>query len=65
MRIDAYSLLDLRAGTAFGDGRYRVWLWGKNVTDKYYWSNVFVAGDSASRFVGQPATYGVSAIARF
>jgi iron complex outermembrane recepter protein len=64
MRVDAYSLLDLRAGTAFGDGRYRVWFWGKNVADKYYWSNVFVAGDGASRFAGQPATYGVSASAR-
>jgi iron complex outermembrane recepter protein len=65
MHIAAYGLLDLRAGTTFGDGRYRAWAWGRNVTDTYYWSNVFVAGDAASRFVGQPATYGVSFSARF
>ncbi len=65
MRIDAFTLVDLRAGVTFGDGRYRVWLWGKNVANTYYWSNVFVAGDSASRFVGQPATFGVSVSALF
>jgi outer membrane receptor protein involved in Fe transport len=66
MRIDGYSLLDLRAGVAFGGAtRCRVWLWGKNVGNTYYWSNVFVAGDAASRFAGQPATYGISVSARF
>jgi len=65
VRIDGFTLLDLRAGAAFGAGRYRVWVWGKNVANTYYWNNVFVAGDSASRFVGQPATYGVSLSARF
>jgi iron complex outermembrane receptor protein len=65
MRIDDYLLVDLRAGLTLRDGRYRVWVWGKNVGDTYYWSNVFVAGDAASRFVGQPATYGVSLSGRF
>lgn len=65
-RIDAHTLLDLRAGLAFGAGKaYRFWLWGKNVRNTYYWSNVFVAGDSASRFAGQPATYGATFSARF
>lgn len=60
LRIKSYSLLDLRAGITFQGGRCRLWVWGKNVADTYYWNNVFVAGDSASRFVGEPATYGVS-----
>ena len=60
MRIKGYSLLDVRAGVTLGDGRYRLWAWGKNVADTYYWSNVFVAGDAASRFVGEPAVWGVS-----
>lgn len=64
-RIDAYGLLDLRLGATFGGGRYRAWLWGTNVTNKYYWNNVFAAGDGISRFVGQPATYGVSLAGRF
>ncbi len=64
-RIDSYALLDLRAGANFSDGRYRLWLWGQNVTNTYYWNNVFSAGDGVSRFTGQPATYGLSLSARF
>jgi iron complex outermembrane recepter protein len=64
MRIDSFALLDLRAGLDFGDGRYRLWGWGKNATDKYYWTNVFANGNAIARFVGQPCTYGVSFSAR-
>jgi iron complex outermembrane recepter protein len=66
MRIDAFTLLDLRAGVTFGNRRYRAWIWGKNVANTYYWNNVFVGGaDVVSRFVGEPATYGASLSARF
>jgi iron complex outermembrane receptor protein len=65
LRIDAYTLLDLRAGVESPDGRRRLWLWGKNVTNEYYWSNVFPNTNVVARFVGQPATYGVSLSARF
>ena len=65
MRIDSFTLLDLRAGLDFGNGRYRVWTWGKNVTDEYYWTNVFANGNAIARFVGRPATFGVSFLARF
>ena len=64
-RIDASTLLDLRAGADLDEGRYRVWAWARNVTDKYYWTNVFANGNAVARFVGQPATYGVSLTARF
>jgi len=65
MRIDSFTLLDLRAGLDFSNGRYRVWAWGKNVTNEYYWTNVFANGNAVARFVGQPAAYGVSFSARF
>ena len=65
MRIDSFTLLDLRAGLELSNGHYRVWVWGKNVTDEYYWSNVFANGNAIARFVGQPATYGISLSARF
>jgi len=65
MRIDSFALLDLRAGVEFANRRYRIWAWGQNVTDKYYWSNVFANGNAIARFVGQPATYGVSFSGRF
>jgi len=65
MRIDSFTLVDLRAGLELRDGRYRVWAWGKNVTDEYYWSNVFANGNAVARFVGQAEAYGLSLSARF
>lgn len=65
LKIESFTLLDLRMGLEFGAARYRVWVWGKNVTNEYYWNNVFANGNAIARFVGQPATYGVSASARF
>ena len=65
MRLDPFTLLDLRAGLQLDDGRYNVWFWGKNVTNKYYWTNVFATGNAVARFPGNPATYGVSLSARF
>jgi outer membrane receptor protein involved in Fe transport len=65
LRINAFTLLDLRAGLRFGDGRYRVWAWGKNVTNEYYWSNVFANANAVARFVGRPATYGITLAGRF
>jgi hypothetical protein len=46
-------------------GRYRIWAWGKNVSSEYYWTNVLPYGNAISRYVGQPATYGVSLSGRF
>lgn len=63
--IDAHALLDLRAGIELEQGNYRVWAWGKNVTNRYYWSNVLPYGNTLSRYVGQPATYGLSISKRF
>ena len=63
-RIDAFTVLGLRAGVTFDDGRYRLWVWGKNVTNEYYWSNVFANGDAISRFVAEPATFGLGLSAR-
>jgi outer membrane receptor protein involved in Fe transport len=65
LRIDSYSLFDLRAGAEFDNGRYRVWAWGKNITNKYYWTDAFVYGNTISRFAGQPATFGISLSSRF
>jgi outer membrane receptor protein involved in Fe transport len=64
-RIDASALLDLRAGIDLRRGRFRIWGWGKNVTNRYYWSNVLPYGNTISRYVGQPATYGLSVSGRF
>lgn len=58
--ISDYTLIDLRAGIASADGRWRATVWGKNVGNAYYWNNVVAAFDTIGRYAGKPATYGVS-----
>lgn len=58
--IGSYTLIDLRAGIASADGRWRATVWGKNVGNAYYWNNVVAAFDTIQRYAGKPATYGVS-----
>ena len=60
LNIAAYGLLDLSAGIQSDDKRWRVEVWGKNVTDTYYWTSVFYAADTTVRDAGMPATYGVT-----
>ncbi|KXU30502.1 TonB-dependent receptor [Sphingobium sp. AM] len=59
LRIDAYGTLDLRAGIGSRDGRWTAEVFGKNVTNSYYWTNVAKLFDVVRRLSGQPATYGV------
>ncbi|MDB5715467.1 MAG: Outer rane receptor protein mostly Fe transport [Sphingomonadales bacterium] len=58
--INGYTLVDLRAGVAAPDNRWRVSVYGKNVFNKYYWSNVVAAFDTIGRYAGMPGTYGIS-----
>lgn len=55
----AYAMLDLAAGVQFGD-RWSVDLWARNVTNTYYWGNIFYLIDTVQRQTGRPATYGAS-----
>lgn len=57
--IRGYATVDLRAGADIGE-RVRVMLWGKNVTNQYYWQNVIYAFDTGYRLAARPATYGVT-----
>lgn len=56
--INSRTLLDLRAGIEMGN--WRVWAWGRNVTDEHYWNQVAHVNDVLLRFTGMPATYGLS-----
>jgi iron complex outermembrane receptor protein len=58
--IKSYTTLDLRAGIKTADDRWRLAIWGKNITNTYYWNNVVAATDTIGRYAGMPATYGVS-----
>ena len=59
-RIDAFTTLDLRAGIGSQDGTWTATVWGRNVTDEYYWGSQFLTQDVVSRFAAKPATYGVT-----
>jgi outer membrane receptor protein involved in Fe transport len=58
--LPSYTLLDLRAGVEAEDGSWRLMVWGKNITNKYYWQNAITSYDVVTRYAGQPATYGVT-----
>lgn len=58
--IPGYTLLDVRAGLAAEDGSWRVQAWGRNVTNKFYQTNILHQVDSITYYTGMPATYGLS-----
>ncbi len=58
--IAGYSLVDARAGASFNDGQWKLTVFGKNIFNKYYQTNIFTDYDTIGRFAGQPATYGVT-----
>ncbi len=41
------------------DGHWRLQVFGKNVTNTYYWTNSRLTGDSVVRFAGMPDTFGI------
>ena len=63
--LPSYPLLDLRLGFETTDGKYRVQLWGQNVTNKYYWIHVVKIQDTLARITGQPTTFGVTLSAQY
>jgi iron complex outermembrane receptor protein len=63
MIINERLLVDIRAGVE--SNNWRVWAWGRNVTDKYYWNQVAHVNDVLLRFTGNPRTFGVSVSYRF
>ena len=65
LAIDSYALLDLRVGIEGPDASWRVGLFGRNVTNKYYWQTAVRRGDAIIRFTGMPVTYGLTASRRF
>lgn len=58
--MKGYALLDLRAGLEAADGSWRLELWGRNVTNRFYSNNSVHSADYTFRFTGMPATYGVT-----
>jgi len=55
----------LRASVRTQDGKYRVEVYGKNVTNRFYWDNVSHPYDTVVRYAGMPETWGITFSARF
>ena len=64
-RIQGYSLLDLRAGVEGDGGKWQLGVWGRNVTDQYYWTTATRASDTGIRYAGLSATYGINFAYRY
>ena len=62
--MPGYTILDLRAGIASADDRWRVQLYGRNVANKFYITNIADANDARYRYAGMPATFGVTVTLR-
>ncbi len=61
----SYGLLDARIGFGPEDTSWQVAVWGKNVTDELYRSNIIsFFGEEVSQF-GPPRTYGVDLTFKF
>ena len=65
LEINERTLVDLRAGVASSDNRWRLSIWGRNVTDEYYWTATQPNLDTTVRYAAMPATYGIELDFRF
>jgi Outer membrane receptor proteins, mostly Fe transport len=59
-KVDAYGLLNASVGVQSLDDRWRFQVWGRNLTNEYYWTAVSSNANVVVRFPGQPRTYGAS-----
>ena len=58
---DDYGITNLRLGYGSDDGKWRVLLWGRNITDEYYYPAAYQGGNGPYvRANGMPRTWGVS-----
>jgi iron complex outermembrane recepter protein len=63
--LPSRTILDVRAGVQSKDGRWRAQVWGRNVTNLYYWVQVSKIIDTINRDAGMPATYGITLSYRY
>jgi iron complex outermembrane recepter protein len=55
-----YVLIDGRLTFSKPDDRTFFALWGKNITDEYYWTSAYIANGVYARLNGAPATFGLT-----
>ncbi len=60
LEIRSYALIDLRSGVGSRDGQWRLQIYGRNILDRYHWTNVAKFVDNVRRYAGSPASYGAT-----
>ncbi|AMO70524.1 TonB-dependent receptor [Sphingorhabdus sp. M41] len=65
LAIDSYGILNTSLALYDLDGVWEASIWGRNVTDTYYWSSAATNANSAVRFPGRSASYGATVRMRF
>ena len=58
--VDSYAVVGARLGYESSDERWKIMVWGKNITDEYYFNSVTATSDSGARMAGRPRTYGLT-----
>lgn len=58
--INGYTTVDARLGYRADGDKWSVSVWGKNIFNKYYFTNVIASYEAAARAAGMPATYGMT-----
>jgi iron complex outermembrane receptor protein len=63
--IDSYGQLNASLGIGAPDKGWDLSIWGRNLTNEYYWSAVSSNANVVVRFPGKPVTYGASLTWKF
>lgn len=58
--IKSHTLVDGNLGIHANDDSWRLTVWGKNIFNKFYNTNVIQAYDTVVRYTGRPAEYGIT-----
>jgi outer membrane receptor protein involved in Fe transport len=60
LAIPAYGVLNESLAIYDQDNRWEASLWGRNITDEYYWAAAATNANTAVRFPGRSASYGAT-----
>lgn len=57
--VEDYLVWNARVGIGSEDGNWELLLWGRNITDEYYYTSANISNDYWFRTPGNPLTWGV------
>lgn len=65
LRLEAYTLIDVRAGITGPDDQWNVMIFGRNITNEHYSISALPAFDVSGLFPGMAMTWGITVGTRF